>query len=867
MEDPLIGQVLKDSYRVDSVLAEGGMSQVYLASQLSLSRTVALKVLSPNFNDVDFIELFLREARVCSHINHPNVVSVLDFGQSENDIVFLAMEHLDGETLGDVISTKGALSLAKTAWLMEQVIAGVHAAHNQQVIHRDIKPNNIMISRVSGDDTVVKVLDFGISKPLSEDDLKHTRLGTVMGTAGYLSPEQIEGRRDIDLRADIYALGAILYFCLTGTKPYKGASAEIIMSKQLRDGPAPLKQHTNVEPASLPLQAIIDKAMHLDREQRYPNAKAMWEDIQKTVFSHISTGEEQGSTSIDIPSGDVTRYQYSFLGQASEGINFQSAVDQVSTDLKFSDKSKKVLLSGKRVIVQKDISKAKVKRIESSFVKAGLLGKIEEMPTATRIVSKHENTSSEISMPSTLKMQAISADDIAGSHQANTLDQEASVHQSPSFQTNPSELILNKLRARRTRKKRFIGLASLTIVLTALLSAWFVKPLHYQLHDLWVHTIQGKQNARGVYDDRIDVGMSAAFKGGARELGRSMKIGVETYFKSLNEQGGIHGRKLTLIAKNDSYEPQQAKQNLNTFLDPTSGVLAMLGNVGTPTAKAILPKVLESNTILFGTFSGASLLRNNPPDRYVFNYRASYAEETEAIVRYFINTKGIDPAKIAVFHQDDSYGRDGLTGVERALSDYNIKPYEIQSAVYQRNTSQVSEAVAEISHDMSSVEAIVIVGTYSASAAFTREIKDKGFKGNIANVSFVGARALSELLLELGTHYSDNILITQVVPLYDSYATGVLKYRDDLAKYFPNEEPNFISLEAYISATIFCEGLIRSGRYFTEEELVNKLESIDELDLGIGSMISFAASNHQASHRIWGVTIEKDGSFSDVSLD
>ena len=871
MQDPLIGRTLKDAYRIEKAIAEGGMSQVYLASQLSLSRSVALKVLSPQFNDVDFIELFLREARVCSQINHPNVVSVLDFGQTEDAIVFLAMEHLDGETLGDVVAAKGPLPLTKTIWLLEQIIHGVHAAHQQNVIHRDLKPNNIMISKVSGDATVVKVLDFGISKPMTEDDLKHTRLGTVMGTAGYLSPEQIEGSRDIDTRADIYALGALLYFCLTGNKPFTGGSLEIVMNKQLKSGPAPLSDHKDLPPESLVLQPVIDKAMQVDKSLRYANVKAMWDDIHQLALT-LKTSSSAPSKNDGLIAGNVTRYQYCFSGHAKPSIDFSNAVKQVCRTLKISEKSQKVLMNGKRVIIQKDVSKQAAERIEKTFDQYGLIGKIEEMPTATRIATKADTAMPEVSMQSPLTMEPVTLSDIKSVNRPASLDdQSASMHSGTIPANNqPSSMSQSLLKPVKPKslfsKAKFLFVLSFCVSALAL-SAWFIKPVHYQIHDFWVHTIQGKENARGVSNTDINVGMSAAFSGSAKELGRSMRIGVETYFKAVNDTGGIHGRVLNLIAENDKYEPVQAQENIKKFLNPSSGVLALLGNVGTPTAKAILPTALENNTILFGTFSGASLLRNDPPDRYVFNFRASYAEETEAIVHYFVNSKKVAANKIAVFYQDDSFGQDGLSGVEKALAEYQISRANIITASYQRNTSRVTDATSAFSSQLENIEAIIIVGTYSASAAFTRDIKNAGFEGQIANVSFVGTNALAELLLELGPRYAEDVLITQVVPIYDSYATGVLKYRNDLKRFYPNEDPNFISLEGYISATIFTEGLIRSGRYFNEETLVDQLESIHQLDLGIGSVISFDVSNHQASHRVWGVTIKPDGSFLNVELE
>ncbi|MFT7129969.1 MAG: serine/threonine protein kinase, partial [Gammaproteobacteria bacterium] len=142
-KNSLIGQVFNNTYRIDRLLADGGMGQVYVAEQLSLARPIVLKVLQPEFNDEDFIQLFLREARINSQINHPNVVSVIDFGRSEEGVVFLAMEYLGGKNIEELVAAGGSFSLSNVLWLMQQVIAGVHAAHQLNFVHRDLKPQNV----------------------------------------------------------------------------------------------------------------------------------------------------------------------------------------------------------------------------------------------------------------------------------------------------------------------------------------------------------------------------------------------------------------------------------------------------------------------------------------------------------------------------------------------------------------------------------------------------------------------------------------------------------------------------------------------------------------------------------------------------
>ena len=136
MSDPLIGRTLKETYRIDRMLADGGMSRVYLAEQLSLARKVVVKMLLPSFHDEDFVQLFLREARICSHLNHPNIVSVLDFGSTEDGLVYLILEYLEGASLADIVLQQKGLSLANIAWLMEPLCSAINAAHQQNVVHR-----------------------------------------------------------------------------------------------------------------------------------------------------------------------------------------------------------------------------------------------------------------------------------------------------------------------------------------------------------------------------------------------------------------------------------------------------------------------------------------------------------------------------------------------------------------------------------------------------------------------------------------------------------------------------------------------------------------------------------------------------------
>lgn len=858
MEDPILGRVLKDTYRIDQLLADGGMSRVYVAEQLSLSRKVAVKMLLPGFNDDDFIQLFLREARIYSQINHPNVVGVIDFGQTEDGLVYMVMEYLDGQTLGDVITDKGGLRLANIVWIMEQVCAGIHIAHKLNIVHRDLKPNNIIVARSSVDTTVVKVLDFGISKPLSEDDLKHTQMGMVMGTPGYLAPEQIEGRRDLDLRADIYALGAMLYYMATGQRPFSGASRELIMGKQLKGPPEALSAEQLNDAECAKLEPVIQKAMALDRDARYGDVKALWEDLLFHSQSMAKSEHEQRAKSEQGGSAP-TRYQFIYKGELESGVNLDEAKQSLGTALKLTEQQVDRLFSGKRIIFRKNLAEKDARRFEQLFAKGGARGIVEEMPVATVVAGSGEKLMDSRSLPTAGMVEPVTLTSIQKTIQSSAPIAASSGVSHPSGDSNSNSSRTNPL-----LKWAVSGLLILVILFS---SVWLNKSWRYRTIDRWMDVVFDVQPPRGVSPDKVRLGMSAAFSGSAREIGRSMRLGVETYLKLKNDAGGIHGRLIELESLNDGYEPEQAVENLKAFVDAEKGVFALIGNVGTPTAKAILPSLLEHRMLLFGAFSGASLLRRSPPDRYVFNYRASYAEETSAIIHYFVKVKGIDGKRIAVFYQDDSYGKDGLSGVLDALREYDVKPSEVVRAAYQRNTAQIESAVREIIGNLDSIDAIVQVSTYSASAEFTRVLRRVGFEGRLANVSFVGSRALAENFQEIDPALGAGIIVTQVVPPFSSFSTGVLRYREALQQYYPNEQPDFISLEGFIVAAIFCEALERVGRHFTEEEVINALEKMRNYELGIGAKISFSADDHQASHRVWGAVLNAEGQYEELNLD
>jgi branched-chain amino acid transport system substrate-binding protein len=376
-----------------------------------------------------------------------------------------------------------------------------------------------------------------------------------------------------------------------------------------------------------------------------------------------------------------------------------------------------------------------------------------------------------------------------------------------------------------------------------------------------------ERNVRGVTDNEIRLGISAPFTGSAKELGNQMKLGIETAFGPINEAGGIHGRQAKLIAADDGYEPSRTAETMNELYDKQQ-VFGFIGNVGTPTAVVAVPYALERKALFFGAFTGAGLLRRDPPDRYVFNYRASYAEETYAVVRYLVKLRGLKPDQIAVFSQQDAYGDSGFAGVAKAVRALTRgDEHAILRLDYKRNTVDVDDAVARLRAHKKPVKAVVMVSTYRAAAKFIEKTRDLYPAMIYTNVSFVGSTALADELMLLGPRYAKGVIVTQVVPAVDSYASTVLKYKTALAKHFPGVAPDFVSLEGYVVGNLLQEGMKRAGRQLDTEKLVEALETVRDFDMGLGAPVSFGPTEHQGSHKVWGTQLNENGRYEAIDLE
>jgi len=379
-------------------------------------------------------------------------------------------------------------------------------------------------------------------------------------------------------------------------------------------------------------------------------------------------------------------------------------------------------------------------------------------------------------------------------------------------------------------------------------------------------SVNSVSNVRGVTDREIRFGICGPFSGAAKELGRQMKLGVETAFDRANDAGGVEGRMLKLVAADDGYEPSRTLDAMKQLYEKDQ-VFGFIGNVGTPTAAVGIPYALERRALFFGAFTGSNILRNDPPDRYVFNYRASYAEETDATVRYLIKLRHLQPRQIAVFAQQDSYGDAGFAGVAKAMRTLGVSDGAILRLGYKRNTVDVDDAVNLLRLQKTPIKAVVMVATYRAAAKFIEKTKDV-YPGLVyTNVSFVGSTALSDELMLLGPRFASGVIVTQVVPAVGGYSSAVMEYKNALAKYFPGENADYVSFEGYIAANVLIQGLKKTGPQIDTERLIDNLEAMRNLDLGLGAPLNFGRGEHQALHKIWGTQIDDNGKYVPIELE
>ncbi|WP_293606633.1 ABC transporter substrate-binding protein [Polaromonas sp. UBA4122] len=346
--------------------------------------------------------------------------------------------------------------------------------------------------------------------------------------------------------------------------------------------------------------------------------------------------------------------------------------------------------------------------------------------------------------------------------------------------------------------------------------------------------LAGFNIARAQSEGKIILGQSAAFTGPAAQLGIQFYKGAKVYFDQVNAQGGVGKRLIEIRNLDDGYEPDRCAENTRKLI--ADDVFALFGYIGTPTSVVALPQAIKAKVPFIAPFTGAMALRD-PFNKYAFHVRASYNDETALIVKQLTN---LGLKKIAVFYQNDAYGKAGLDGVTLALTGLGLKP--VAQATVERNSVDVANAVKTLV--AAGPDAVIQISAYKSCAAFIREAKKSGYGGTYYNVSFVGTQALAD---ELGKEGA-GVVVSQVMPSpYNAARPIAREFVEAVKAAGKDAQANFSSMEGYVAAKLFVEGLRRAGAKANRESLITGLESIGSQSLG-GFLVSFSPSDHVASH-------------------
>lgn len=347
-------------------------------------------------------------------------------------------------------------------------------------------------------------------------------------------------------------------------------------------------------------------------------------------------------------------------------------------------------------------------------------------------------------------------------------------------------------------------------------------------------------NNEETLNDEIVFGQSAALSGPSGKLGQKIKQGAEAYFSYINDKGGINGRKIRLETLDDYYEPKYTQKNTIELIQ-NRNVFAIFGNLGTPTSKVALEISKQYNIPYLVPFTGASFLRS-PSQSSVINLRNSYYAETEALVKFLVNTYNYK--KIAVFYQNDSYGKAGYDGVIHAMNKLGLKI--IAEGRYRRNTLSYRNALHQIKQ--SKPEAIIMIGAYKTASSFIKSARKEGLTNTkFCNISFVGSKDLVNALNE----ETQNVLISQVVPIpWDKSNIAIEEYQKIYSSYFPNEDFDFISLEGFLAAKLVVSALKETGKELTKSKFMKTFENLKPNTLE-GLKISLSSTDRQALEDIY----------------
>ncbi|GGN28338.1 MULTISPECIES: ABC transporter substrate-binding protein [Marinomonas] len=349
----------------------------------------------------------------------------------------------------------------------------------------------------------------------------------------------------------------------------------------------------------------------------------------------------------------------------------------------------------------------------------------------------------------------------------------------------------------------------------------------------------------------ITLGMSSAFSGDNASMGEDFLAGAQAGFVRFHDRTG-HTIQLTTL--DDAYDPRQTAPNTRRLITEEK-VIALFGNIGTPTVAVSAPISTETKTLLFAPVTGSALIRPKTPDRYIINYRASYEEEITAAFDALMQEHSLKESDIALFNQQDMFGSAGKTYLNKLMQKHGIQRQTgLFQMEYSRNTLAVEHAVADLLIRHPTPKVIFIVGSAAPSAKFIRLTRQYGLNPLFIGISFMGSRLFLEELQDVPA----NIIISQVVPHFEEKSLPIIvDFHQDMTRFSPQSKLNPLSLEGYIAARIFTKALPKTVQ-MNRETIIDALESLGQFDIGLGVPLTLSLEEHQASHSIW-LTHLKDG--------
>lgn len=350
----------------------------------------------------------------------------------------------------------------------------------------------------------------------------------------------------------------------------------------------------------------------------------------------------------------------------------------------------------------------------------------------------------------------------------------------------------------------------------------------------------------------IRIGQSAPLTGQTASLGLRVRAGIQAAVEEVNRAGGIEGRQVRLMSLDDGYEPKRTGVNMRKLIDD-EGVLAVLGSVGAPCAITAVPIAQEKKTLLYGYFTGGSVLRKNPADRYVVNFRAGLTEEAAEQISV-LAAAGIKPEEIAFFTQQDAFGDTAFAGGIAALKKRGLTDTsKVRHVRYERNTVNIESGLSELLLMQPQPRAVVFAGAGDPTVAFVREAHKAGFKPVIAVCSFVDAMYVAS---QLGSQ-ADGMIVTQVVPPLDADVPAIEAYRKAMAAVFTDEQPSYASLEAYLSARALFSAIKAKPGDLSREAVVEAIRGLGTVDAGLGKgcELQLRADGHTIGGHIWPTVI------------